>query len=124
MTAFGEPGDSVAVEARAARVLRAMDSTGSEAIDAAAWRHHAQELRRLVEDLLADRRSPRQVWLVWDCTDLAGVFATEADAQAVRADRVDQMVTDYGRNQSWADAITISPAHVSADAAPNAGDRL
>lgn len=123
MTAFGEPGDLGVIEARAVRILRGMDSTPSEGVDAAGWRHRAQELRRLVEDLLAERGSLRQAWLVWDCTDLAGVFATEADAQAARADRVDRMVTDYGRNPSWADAITVTPARVTADAAPDGGDR-
>ncbi len=123
VTAGKESKDLGGLEARAARTLRTMDSTPSEAIDAAAWRHHAEELHRLVEDLLAERGSLRQVWLVWDCADLAGVFATEAAAQAFRADRVDQMVTDYGRNQSWADAITVTPARISADAAPNGADR-
>lgn len=123
MTAVGEPGDLGDIEGRAARVLRTLDSTPSEAIDAAGWQHHAEELRHLVEDLLADRGSPRQVWLVWDCADLAGVFATEADAQACRADRVDQMLTDFGNNDAWADAITITAARVTADDSTNASDR-
>jgi len=123
VTGSGASDDEV-VEVRAARILRAMDSAPLEAIDVSYCEHYSWELRLLVEDLLADRGSPRQVWLVWDCTDLAGVFATEAAADAFRADRVDQMVTDYGRNQSWADAITITSLRISADLAPNRGDRL
>jgi hypothetical protein len=121
MTGGGASDDEV-LEVRAARILRSMDSSPLEGIDASYYEHYAWELRHLVADLLADRGSPRQVWLVWDCADLAGVFATEATAHEFRADRVAQMVADYGRNP-WADAITVTPARVSADAAPNGGDR-
>lgn len=119
----GGASDDEALEVRAVRILGAMDSSPLEGIDVSYYEHYAWELRHLVEDLLADRGSPRRVWLVWDCVDLAGVFATEAEAREFRDDRVDQMVTDYGRNQSWADAITITPTRVSADAAPNGGGR-
>jgi hypothetical protein len=121
--AMSGAGDDEALEVRAARILRAMDSTPLEGIDASYYEHYAWELRHLVEDLLAERGSPRQVWLVWDCAYLAGVFSAEADAHAFRDDRVDQMTADYGRNPAWADAITVTPARIPGDAAASKGAR-
>lgn len=115
--------DEEVLEVRAAGILGAMDSAPLEAINAGYYEHYAWELRHLVEDLLSDRGSPLRVWLVWDCADLAGVFATESDAREFRADRVAGMVADFGPNQGWADAITITPAWIHPADIMGGGDR-
>lgn len=109
--------------ARAARILQAVDSTPFEVGDLDQFRQHVADLRRLVDDLLAELESRDVVSLLWDCSDLSGVFATEDGARAFRTDRVEQMLADYGRNPAWADAITITPARLASMPTSRAGHR-
>lgn len=49
-------------------------------------------------------------WLVWNCTDLVGVYATEAEALEVQADLRQQILCDYGQDLELQDSITIGTA--------------
>jgi len=101
---------------RAARILRAMGDTPIPVMDATFYAHYAEELRMLVEDLLADRHpvtAPMtRVWLVWNCHDIAGSYSTEHAAREARADLQHQLLCQYGPDADLLESITITTAHV------------
>lgn len=111
------------LRARAARVLQAIDSTPVDAKALDSFKQTVADLRWLVEEVLTELESRDVAWLVWDCSDLAGVFATEEAARAFRTDRVAQMIADFGRKPAWADAITIVPARLAAMPTSTTGHR-
>ena len=100
---------------RAGRILQAMADTPIPAMDATFYAHYAEELRMLVEELLADRppvpASVTRVWLVWNCHDIAGSYSTEDTAREARADLQHQLL---GRSldADLLESITITTAHV------------
>ena len=104
------------LRARAARVLQAMGDTPIPAMDATFYAHYAEELRMLVEELLADRppvpASLTRVWLVWNCHDIAGSYSTEHAAREARADLQHQLLCQYGPDADLLESITITTAHV------------
>ncbi len=101
---------------RAARILRTMGDTPITAMDATFYAHYAEELRMLVEELLADCRpstaSVTRVWLVWSCHDIAGSYSTEHAAREARADLQHQLLCQYGSDAELLESITITTAHV------------
>ena len=74
---------------RAARILHAMADTPIPAMDATYYAHYAEELRMIVEELLAQphpvNASVTRVWLLWNCHDIAGSYSTEHAAVEARA---------------------------------------
>lgn len=102
------------LRSRATELLQAIDSTPVGSGDADPFKQSVADLRRLVEEILSKLESRDLVWLVWDCGDLAGVFATQEAARAFRTDRVAQLLADFGRKPAWAEAITITPARLAA----------
>lgn len=106
-----EPDEDL--RARAARILHTMDDTPIPAMDALFHAHYAQELRLIVEEFLdqpapTESAAPDRVWLVWDCTDLAGVFATANAALEARADAQHQLLCQYGPDIEVLETITIT----------------
>ena len=101
---------------RAARILRAMGDTPIPEMDATFYAHYTEELRMLVEELLADRHpvpaSVTRVWLVWSCHDIAGSYSTERAALEARADIQHQLLCQYGPDADLLESITITTAHV------------
>lgn len=101
---------------RAVRILHAMDDTPIPAMDATFYAHYAEELRMLVEELLADRHpvpaSVTRVWLVWNCHDIAGSYSTQHAAREARADLQHQLLYQYGPDAELLESITITTAHV------------
>lgn len=101
---------------RAARILNAMGDTPIPAMDASFYAHYAEELRMLVEELLADPHpgsaSVTRVWLVWNCHDVAGSYSTEHAAREARADLQHQLLCQYGPDADLLESITITTAHV------------
>ncbi len=101
---------------RAVRILQAMGDTPIAGMDATFYAHYAEELRMLVEELLADRRpgpaSVTRVWLVWSCHDLAGSYSTEHAALEARADLQHQLLRQFGPDADLLESITITTAHV------------
>ncbi|WP_281965053.1 hypothetical protein [Serinicoccus marinus] len=100
---------------RAARILQAIDDTPIAAIDAIFYAHYFEELRLLVEDLLAHRTRCEaavavQAWLVWNCTDLVDCYPTEAEALEAQADLRQQIHRDYGSDPELQESITITTA--------------
>ena len=104
------------LHARAARILQAMADTPIPAMDSTFYAHYAEELRMLVEELLADRHpvpaSVTRVWLVWSCHDIAGSYSTEHAAREARADLQHQLLCQYGPDADLLESITITTAHV------------
>ena len=100
---------------RAERILQAMADTPIPAMDATFYAHHAEELRMLVEELLADAHSVTdsvtRVWLVWNCHDIAGSYSTEHAAREARADLQHQLLCQYGPDADLLESITITTAH-------------
>lgn len=101
---------------RAARILHAMDDTPTPAMDATCYAHHAEELRMLVEEFLADRpmvpSSVTRVWMVWNCHDIVGSDSTEHAARQARADLHHHLLCQYGPDAELLESITITTAHV------------
>jgi hypothetical protein len=101
---------------RAARVLQAMDDTPIPGMDATFYAHYAEELRMLVEELLAETHpvpaSVTRVWLVWNCHDIAGSYSTEHAAREARANLQHQLLCQYGPDADLLESITITTAHV------------
>ncbi len=101
---------------RASRILQAMADTPIPAMDASFYAHYAEELRMLVEELLADPHpvpaSVTRVWLVWNCHDIAGSYSTEHAAREARADLQHQLLCQYGPDADLLESITITTAHV------------
>ncbi len=101
---------------RAERILQAMGDTPIPAMDATFYAHYAEELRMLVEELLADRppapASVTRVWLVWNCHDIAGSYATEHAALEARADLQHQLLCQFGPEADLLESITTTTAHV------------
>ena len=101
---------------RAARILQAMGDTPITAMDATFYAHYAEELRMLVEELLADRRpapaSVTRVWLVWSCHEIAGSYSTEHAAREAHADLQHQLLCQYGPDADVLESITITAAGV------------
>jgi hypothetical protein len=101
---------------RAERILQAMGDTPIPAMDATFYAHYAEELRMLVEELLSDRHpvpaSVTRLWLVWNCHDIAGSYATEHAAREARADLQHQLLCQYGPHADLLESITITTAHV------------
>lgn len=99
-----------------ARILQAMGDTPIPAMDATFYAHYAEELRMLVEELLADRHpapaSVTRVWLVWNCHDIAGSYSTEHAAIEARADLQHQLLYEYGPNDELLESITITSTHL------------
>lgn len=108
--------DHEALRARAARILQAMDDTPIPAMDATFYAHYAEELRMIVEELLADRHpvpaSVTRVWLVWNGHDIAGSYSLEHAAREARADLQHQLLCQYGPDADLLESITITIAHV------------
>lgn len=52
-------------------------------------------------------RDAEVLWLVWDCTALAGVYPTARQADNARADLIARDVADFGPDPLWADTVTI-----------------
>jgi hypothetical protein len=104
------------LRARAERILQAMGDTPIPGMDATFYAHYAEELRMLVEELLADRHrvpaSVTRVWLVWNCHDIAGSYSTERAALEARADLQHQLLCRYGPDADLLESITITTAHV------------
>lgn len=101
---------------RAGRILQAMGDTPIPAMDATFYAHYTEELRMLVEELLADRPqvlpSVTRVWLVWNCHEIAGSYSTEHAAREARADLQHQLVCQYGPDAELLESMTITTAHV------------
>ena len=101
---------------RAARILKAMGDTPIAGMDTSFYAHYAEELRMLVEELLADPHpvpaSVTRVWLVWSCHDIAGSYSTEHAALEARADLQHQLLCQYGPDADLLQSITITTAHV------------
>lgn len=75
--------------------------------------HHV-EAHRLRPGRTRDHGAPTQeltvqVWLLWDCTDVAGCYATETEAIEAQADLRQHLVCEYGTDQVLLDTITITP---------------
>ena len=108
--------DHEALHARAARILQAMGDTPIPAMDDTFYAHYAEELRMLVEELLADPHpvpaSVTRVWLVWNCHDIAGSYSTKRAAREARADLQHQLLCQFGPDADLAESITITTAHV------------
>jgi hypothetical protein len=104
---------------RAARILKAMGDTPIPAMDATFYAHYAEELRMLVEELLANAHpepsSVTRVWLVWNCHDIAGSYSTKHAALEARADLQHQLLCQYGPDADLLESITITTAHVPTD---------
>ena len=101
---------------RGARILQAMGDTPFPATDATFYAHYAEELRVIVEELLADRYpvpdSVTRVWLVWNCDDIVGSYRTEHDAREVRADLQHRLLRQYGPDVELLESITITTANL------------
>lgn len=101
---------------RSERILQAMDDTPIPAMDATFYAHYTEELRMLVEELLADRppvpASVTRVWLVWNCHDIVGSYSTEHAALEARADLQHRLLCQYGPDAELLESITITTAHV------------
>ena len=101
---------------RATRILQAMVDTPIPAMDAIFYAQYAEELRMLVEELLAERPPVpafvTRVWLVWNCHDIAGSYSTEHAAREARADLQHLLLCQYGPDAELLDSITITTAHV------------
>lgn len=101
---------------RAARILRAMGDTPIPEMDATFYAHYTEELRMLVEELLAEPHpvpaSVTRVWLVWNCHDIAGSYTSEHAAREARADLQHQLLCQYGPHADLLESITITTAHV------------
>ena len=101
---------------RAVRILQAMGDRPIPAMDATFYAHYAEELRMLVEELLADGSpmpvSVTRVWLVWNCHDIAGSNSTERAALEARTALQHQLLRQYGSDADLLEAITITTAHV------------
>lgn len=108
--------DHEELRARAARILKAMDDTPIPAMDATFYAHYVEELRMLVEELLAGGppmpASVTRVWLVWNCHDIAGCYSTEHAALEARADLQHQLLCQFGPDADLLESITITTAHV------------
>ena len=104
------------LRARAERILQAMGDTPIPGMDATFYAHYAEELRMLVEELLAATHpvpaSVTRVWLVWNCHDIAGSYSTEHAALEARADLQHQLLCQYGPDADLLESITITTAHV------------
>lgn len=104
------------VRTRAERILQAMGDTPIPAMDATFYAHYAEELRMLVEELLADRRpvpaSVARVWLVWSCHDIVGSYSTEHAARGARADLQHKLLCQFGPDADLLESITIATSHV------------
>ncbi len=126
MSTRNEPGEDLQI--RAARILRAMDDTSIPAMDALFYAHYAQELRLLVEEFLdqpapAGSASSDRVWLLWNCTDLAGAYTTEGDVHESRADLQHQILCAYGPDPALLESVTISTAFLENAAPTSPGSR-
>lgn len=101
---------------RGARILQAMGDAPIPAMDATFYAHYAEELRMLVEELIADRSpvpaSVTRVWLVWNCHDIVGSYSTEHAAREARADLQHQLLCQYGPDIELLESITITTAHI------------
>ena len=101
---------------RANRILQAMADAPIPAMDAHFYYHFAEELRMIVEELLADlasqARSRTRVWLVWNCDALVGCLVSEQDAREVRTDLQHQLLWEYGPDAQLLESITITAALV------------
>ena len=86
------------------------------AMDATYYAHYAEELRMIVEELLAQphpvNASVTRVWLLWNCHDIAGSYSTERAALEARADIQHQLLCQYGPDADLLESITITTAHV------------
>jgi hypothetical protein len=85
-------------------------------MDAHFYDHYAEELRMIVEELLADVAAQRpfgpRVWLVWNCDELVGYYASEQQASEVRTDLQHQLLCEYGPDAQLLESITITAALV------------
>lgn len=101
---------------RGARILQAMGDAPIPAMDATFYAHYAEELRMLVEELLAEHHSVpasvARVWLVWNCHDIAGSYSTEDAAREARADLQHQLLCQYGPDVELLESITITTAYI------------
>lgn len=70
---------------RAARILKAMDDTPIPGMDATFYAHYAEELRMLVEELLAEPVLPARVWTAKRRGLLLGVCETQAAEELATA---------------------------------------
>lgn len=97
------------------RVLQAMNNSPISAMDASFYQHYAEELRLIVEELLAIH-PPKlhvedvRVWLLWNCADPVGCFTTEAAAHEARADLQHRLQCEYGADTNLLETITVTTA--------------
>ena len=101
---------------RAARILHAMADTPIPAMDATYYAHYAEELRMIVEELLAQphpvNASVTRVWLLWNCHDIAGSFPTEHAAIKARATLQRHLLNQHGPDTALLASITITTADI------------
>lgn len=101
---------------RAARILQAMDDTPIPAMDATFYAHYVEELRMIVEELIARptpcRPPTDRVWLIWNCDDIVGSYRTEHDAREARADLQHRLLCQYGPDVELLESIAITTVHV------------
>ncbi len=108
--------DQEDLRTRAGRILHAMDDTPIPAMDATFYAHYAEELRMLVEELLAQphpvNASVTRVWLLWNCHDIAGSYATEHAAIKARATLQRRLLDQHGPDTALLASITITTADI------------
>lgn len=93
-----------------------MDDTPIPAMDATFYAHYVEELRMIVEELIACHTPCRpptdRVWLIWNCDDIVGSYRTEHDAREARADLQHELLCQYGPDIALLESITITTAHL------------
>ena len=108
--------DHEGLRTRAARILHAMDATPIPAMHVTFYAHYTEELRMIVQELLAAdppcHRVTERVWLLWNCDDILGTYRTEHDVQEARADIQHQLLCDYGPHTELLESITITTADI------------
>jgi len=95
------------------RTLRAMDAVRPEHQDTMFYVQFAEELRKIVRDLVATHDRARtsrvvRVWLVWDCTDLVGVYESERAARTAQTDAQFELLCTIGPDVDLLETITVS----------------
>lgn len=119
MTATECPQEEPSPVSRARQLLALLDETPIPEMHPAFHQHHLEEARRVIENLLAlrDTALPRPpapfpratVWMVWDCSDLIGVFTNREAAQQFRAEHVARATADYsGLADTIRETVTVS----------------
>ena len=58
------------------------------------------------------------LWLVWDCTELAGAFTTRAAAEDHRQALIERIDRDFGPRRRWHRTVTVVRAQRLLDPIP------